>query len=216
SLGPFPHVEETLEVDDALAHALELLDGYVPARDGRHHARVGLLDVEAEAALRGEAAEDEGIVHRGEVLAPDGELRLAVRAPAIEALGVLRRGASVVVAAAARRGRVADGHALERAGRVRRQLEALDSVDSLRRLGMDVPAEPPAAFGEAVAEAPSRGRHLDETQHAAPIAPSEGHADLLPREPAALERLGHERQGHAHGDRVHAEEIAEVVGARQG
>ena len=88
------HVEEPLEVDDALAHPLELLDGHVPAGDGADHPRVRLVHVEAEAALRGEAAEDERIADRGEVLAPHRERGLALGAAPVEAGGVLRRRAA--------------------------------------------------------------------------------------------------------------------------
>src|SRR5262249_12979670 len=75
----FPHVEQPLQVDDALPDSLQLFDTHVEATHRTHHARVRLPDVEAEPALGGEAAHDERVAHRGEVLAPHGELRLAVR-----------------------------------------------------------------------------------------------------------------------------------------
>ena len=52
-------------------------------------------------------------------------------------------------------------------------------------------------------------------QHAAPVAPAEGQADLRLAEPAALQRLAHEGQGDAHADGVEPEQIAEVVGPRE-
>src|SRR5215469_10630485 len=46
-----PRIEDPLEIDHTLPHALELLHPHVPARDPADHARVGLLHEEAEAAL---------------------------------------------------------------------------------------------------------------------------------------------------------------------
>src|SRR5262249_61890831 len=119
----FPSVEQALEIDHALTHAFELLHAHVPARDPANHARVGLLHEEAEAALGSEAAEDEGIVDSGEVLASHGELGLAVGTPSVVALRVLWRGARGVMAAAASCRGIADGHALERTRRVRAPLD---------------------------------------------------------------------------------------------
>src|SRR5438874_2250004 len=61
-------VEQPLQVDDALAHALELVDRHVPAGDRADHPRVRLADEDAEAPLRGEATEDERVAERREVL----------------------------------------------------------------------------------------------------------------------------------------------------
>src|SRR5262249_56999395 len=128
----------------------------------------GLLHEEAEAALGSEAAEDEGIVDSGEVLASHGELGLAVGTPSVVALRVLWRGARVVMAAAASCRGIADGHALERTRRVRGQLQPLHRVDAPRRLRMERLGEAPRALREPVAEAFPRRRHLHEAQHAAP------------------------------------------------
>src|SRR5205823_10261237 len=170
------HVEEALEVDDALADALERLERHVPAGDGPHHARVGLLEEEPEAALGGEPAHDERVADGREVLAAYGEGRLALRPTPVEPLRVLRRGARVVVAPAARRRGVADREALEGARRVGRQLEALHRIDELRPLGVDALGEPPGALREARAEALAARRQLDEPEHAAPVTPAESPA----------------------------------------
>ena len=94
-----------------------------------------------------------------------------------------------------------------------RHLEALDGVDHLRGFGVSRLGQTPGALGQAVAEALARGSHLDELEHPPPVAPAEGHPHLALGEPPALERLAHQGERHAHGDGVHAEEIAEVVGA---
>ena len=178
-------------------------------------ARVRLADEQAEAALGGEAAHHQRVADGGEVLAARGEGGLVVGAAPVEGRRVLRRRPRVVVAAAARGRRVADRQALERARRVRGQLQALDRVDEARRLGMDRLGQPPGALGQAIAEALAPRGHLDQPQHAAPVAPAERHADLARLEPAALERLADERQRDAHRDRVHPEQVAEVVGEDQ-
>src|SRR5437773_2448579 len=209
------HVEEPLEVDDALAHALELLDGRVPPRDGADHPRVGLLEKEAEAPLGGEAAHDERVADGGEVLASDRERGLVFGGPAVEPLSVLGSRAGVVVAPAAGRRGVADREPLERPRRVRRQLETLHRVDELRRVGMDGFRESPRPLGQARAEALAPRGQLHEREHPTPVPPPEVHADVVLREPAALERLADEGERDAHRDRVHAEEVTEGVGEDQ-
>src|SRR4030095_3834470 len=149
---------------------------------------------------------------RPEPLAPRRELGLALRAPAIEVLRVLRGGAGVVMAAAPGGGGVADGHAFERAGRVRGQLEALDRVDQARPLGVHRLGEPPAALGQAIAEALARRGHLDEPEHAPPVTPAERNPEILLGQPTALERLADEGKRDAHADGVEPEQVAEVVG----
>src|SRR3972149_6442153 len=64
------------------ADPLQPLHRDVPAGDRRHHPGVGLAQEEAEAALGGEAADDQGVVDGGEALAPHAELRPPPRAPA--------------------------------------------------------------------------------------------------------------------------------------
>src|SRR5207248_11680279 len=190
----------------------ERLERHVPAGDGPHHARVGLLEEEPEAALGGEPAHDERVADGGEVLAAGGEGGLALRPTPVEPLRVLRRRTRVVVAPPARRRGVADREALEGARRVGRQLEALHRVDEPRPLGVDALGEPPGALRETRAEALAARRQLDEPEHAAPVPPAEVHAEVGGREPAALERLADEGERYAERDRVHAEEVAEVVG----
>src|SRR2546425_1592943 len=208
-------VEQPLEVDDALPHALELLDGHVPAGDGEDHPRVGLLEEESETALGGEAAQDERVADGREVLAPHGERGLVLGGPTIEPLRVLGSRTRVVVAPAAGRRGVADREPLERARRGCRQLEALHRIDELRRLGVDRLGEAPGALGEAGAEGLAARRHLHEPEHPAPVPPPEVHADVTLREPAALERLADEGGGGAPRDRGHAEEGAGVGGEEQ-
>src|SRR4030095_5931850 len=60
------HVEEPLEIDDALADALAPAAGHAPAGARAHHRGVGVADEEAEAALGREATHDERIAERGE------------------------------------------------------------------------------------------------------------------------------------------------------
>src|SRR6266700_3839492 len=85
-----------VQSDDALAHAHALLHAHDPPRDGTDHPRIRFLHEKAEATLRSEATEHERVVDRGEVLAPHGELGLALGAAAIVTLGVLGGGARVV------------------------------------------------------------------------------------------------------------------------
>ena len=60
------------------------LDVDRPAGDRREQPCVRVVQEEPEPALRGEAAHDEAVVHRGEVLALDGERGLVLRGPTVE------------------------------------------------------------------------------------------------------------------------------------
>ena len=149
------------------------------------------------------------------MLAAHRERGLVFRAAAIERRRVLRRRPRVVMATAARGGGVADRQALERARGVGRQFEPLHGVHQIRRVRSHRRGQPPRALRQPIAETLTRRRHLDQPQHPAPVAPAERPADVRLREPATLERLGHEGQRHAHRDRVHAAEVAEVVGENE-
>src|SRR5207247_1059010 len=92
---------------------------------------------------------------------------------AVERGRVLRRRPRVVMAAAAGRGRIADREPLERARRVRRQLQPLHRVHEPRAFRMDGFRQPPGALGQAIAETLAPRRHLHQPQHAAPLAPAE-------------------------------------------
>src|SRR2546430_12150848 len=59
------------------------------------------------------------------------------------------------------------------------------------------------------AEALAPRGQLHEREHPAPVPPPEVHADVVLREPAALERLADEGERDAHRDRVHAERSEE-------
>jgi hypothetical protein len=154
--------------------------------------------------VRREAAEHERVVHGREVLAAHGELGLAVRAAPVVALGILRRRPRVVVAAAARRRRVADREPLERARRVGGQLEPLHRVHELRALGMDDAAsrQPPARRSPN----PSRAAVISWLSATCPrqspsrTTPISGVGQAL--------GASYEGQRHAHGDGVHAQEVA--------
>ena len=75
--------------------------------------------------------------------------------------------------------------------------------------------QPPGALRQACAEPLTPRGHLHQLQHAAPFAPAERHTDVRWLEPAPLERLADEGQRDAHRDRVHPEQVAEVVGQDQ-
>src|SRR2546428_14013641 len=81
---------------------------------------------------------------------------------------------------------------------------------------MDRRGEPPGALGQARPEALAAGGHLDESDYAAPIAPAEGHADLVLVEPAALERLRHERDRDADRDGIHPDKVTKARGMDEG
>ena len=208
---PFAHVQGALEVADALAGFFELIRRRVPPGHEVQHLRVFLVDHRPVAALGREAALRDGIAQRGEVLGAHGELRFALGRGVVVVRGVLQGGAGVVVAAAPRARGVADGHALERARAVRRQLEPARGIEQIRRVAADFRGQALAALRQPVAEPLAVGHVFEEPQHGGRIAPLERLADILFAQESFLHALEGERERDARGNRVQPQFVAQHV-----
>ena len=103
----------------------------------------------------------------------DGELGFALWGRVVVICGVLQRRPGIMVTATARGSGVADTHALQHPGRVRRHLQALDGVEILSGLWAKLRCQPHGTLGQQVAHTTTVGRGFNELQDRAIIAKGE-------------------------------------------
>src|SRR5215471_17577284 len=108
----FTHVKGPLQVPDALANALDVLKGQIPARDRVDQTRIVVVEHAAKAALADEAALRQSIAHGSEMLVFDSEFGLTLGGRIVVVGGVLQGGPGIMMAATACGSGVADAHAL--------------------------------------------------------------------------------------------------------
>src|SRR6266850_507818 len=104
----------------------------------------------------------------------DGEFRLALRGCIVVVCGVLQGGPGVVVTATARGSGVADAHALQYPGRVRRHLQTLYGVEIFMSLWAKLRRQPHGALGEQIAQTTTVRRGFNQLEHCVIITEGEG------------------------------------------
>src|SRR5712691_8012841 len=109
----FTHVKGTLQIPDALANALDVLKGQIPARDRVDQTWVVVVEHAAKTTFTHKPTLRQSIAHSGEMLVFDGEFGLALRGRIIVVCGVLQGGPGIMVTATACGRGVANAHALQ-------------------------------------------------------------------------------------------------------
>src|SRR5215217_7597053 len=148
----FTHVKGTLQIPDALADALDVLQGQIPARDRVDQTWIVVVQHTAKTAFADEAALCQSVAHSSEMLVFDGECRFALRSRIIVVCSVLQRGPSIMVTPTTCGRGIANAHALQHPGRMCGHLQALHGVEILTGLRAKLRRQPYRTLGEQVAQ----------------------------------------------------------------
>src|SRR5262245_19507848 len=170
----FTYIKGSLQIPDAFANALDVLQGQIPARDRVDQTWVVVVEHTAKTAFTDEAALRQSIAHSSEMLIFDGELRFALRSRIIVVCGVLQRAPSIMVTTTTCAPGVAEAHARQHAGRMCGHLQTLHGVEILTGLRTKLRRQSYGPRGEQIAQTTTVRCGFNQLEHRVIIAKGEG------------------------------------------